>query len=351
LHRPGYRRPDRSTEPLSGDAGFARFIPLPENRSALAALQQLAHDMDESANPLFLHGPAGSGKSCLVAAVAEELVGLTICTLSANAFPLPWDQDGATAADRHEQARSCDLLIVEDLHHLPARATETLVALLDERLQRRLPTVFTANAGPAQLAHRGEALPVRLTNRLASGLVVALEPLQAPSRRVFLLEIANRRALPITAEVLDWLAEMLTGGGRQLEGAINQLETLATISRDAQRSAGHALPLREVREQFQQQAQAGLPTMERIVRRVSDYYRVQPRQLGSGRRQRSLLLARQVSMYLARRLTPMSLQEIGACFGGRDHTTVLHACRKVEEAMKCDASLSGAVHQLHAEFV
>jgi chromosomal replication initiator protein len=89
--------------------------------------------------------------------------------------------------------------------------------------------------------------------------------------------------------------------------------------------------------------------VDRIVRRVSAYFRLEPRQLRSQRRQRRLLIARQVSMYLARRLTPLSLQQIGACFGGRDHTTVLHACRKVEQALERDAQLSGAVHDLQAE--
>jgi chromosomal replication initiator protein len=109
------------------------------------------------------------------------------------------------------------------------------------------------------------------------------------------------------------------------------------------------LTLDSVREQFQVQVEAGKPTVERIVRRVSDYYRVEPRQLKSARRQRRLMLPRQISMYLARQLTPLSLQQIGACFGGRDHSTVLYAYRKVEEAMRRDVALSSAVQQIHAE--
>jgi len=97
--------------------------------------------------------------------------------------------------------------------------------------------------------------------------------------------------------------------------------------------------------------EASRPTVERIAHRVSAYFQIQPRQLRSPRRERRLMLARQVSMYLARRLTPLSLGEIGAWFGGRDHTTVLHACRKVEAALEGDVQLSGAVRQLHAEFL
>jgi chromosomal replication initiator protein len=327
LQRPGNRRPSPR------DAGFARFITLPENASAVSAVRQLVHDPEHAASLLYLHGPSGSGKSCLVSALAEERA--VCCTLSANGFPLPWDQNDPTAGPRLLEARCSDLLIVEDLHHLPARAMDSVAQLIDERQRLGLALVVTANAGPAQLRHRGEALPVRLTNRLVSGLVVALAPLGPASRRRFLEEQAARRGLAIAAEILDWLAGALTGGGRQLEGALNQVATLAPRTLDEL--------------QVHWQVNASQPTVEWIVRRVSDYYRVEPRQLRSPRRQRRLMLPRQVSMYLARRLTRLSLVEIGAWFGGRDHTTVMHACRKVESAMQGDAQLSGAVRQLHAE--
>src|SRR4051794_36616532 len=102
--------------------GFARLIALLESRSAMAALTDVARALPEPvANPLFLHGPTGAGKSCLVTALLEEATGFTHCVVSANAFPLPWDQDESAAAERHDEARRCDLLIVEDLQHLPAR--------------------------------------------------------------------------------------------------------------------------------------------------------------------------------------------------------------------------------------
>jgi chromosomal replication initiator protein len=263
--------------------------------------------------------------------------------LSGNDFPLPWDKnETARAAERFDEASGCDLLVIEDLQHLPDRATETLIQLLDERSHHGLTTVVTASTGPAQLAHRGNPLPIRLTNRLASGLVVAMQPLQVASRRQFLRTLARRRGLDVTDEVLNWLAESLAGAGRQLEGALHQIEALAALD-------GKMLTLDTVREQFQVQAEAGKPTVEHIVRRVSEYYRVEPRQLKSARRLRRLMLPRQISMYLARQLTPLSLQQIGACFGGRDHSTVLYAYRKVEEAIQSDMALSSAVQQIHAE--
>ncbi len=297
---------------------FAHLIALPENLSARAALEDLlAHPL------LFLHGPTGSGKTALVQTLASDA-----CLLSANDFPQP--------------VPDADLLVVEDLQHLRPYAVETLVQLIDRRLAQQAPMVFTALAGPRHLCHRGTPLPLRLTNRLASGLVVALEPWQAPSRLLFLREMAQRRGLDLPEPTLAWLAEHLTAGGRQLEAALHQVESL-------QRLLGRPLSLQQLREQFQAQADAQQPTVARITAQVSDYFRVEPRQLRSARRSRALLLARQVSMYLARRLTPLSLQQIGAFFGGRDHTTVLHACRKVEQALQSDAALSGAVRRIHAE--
>src|SRR5882724_369335 len=217
-------------------AGFTRFIALPENRSALAECQEVARlAIGGSSRPLrtgdlvYLHGPAGVGKSCLITALVEDVCSQapasTTSVVSGNDFPLPWDKnETANAAERFAEASGCDLLVVEDLQHLPNRATETLIHLLDERLHHGLVTVVTASAGPAQLAHRGNPLPERLTNRLSGGLVVAMHPLQIPARRQFLQELARRRGLDLADEVLTWLAESLSGGGRQLEGALHQVE-------------------------------------------------------------------------------------------------------------------------------
>jgi chromosomal replication initiator protein len=260
--------------------------------------------------------------------------------VSANAFPIPWDQDAATAAANHERAMTCDLLIVEDLQHLPSRAADSLVQLLDDRFHRLMPVVCTATRGPAQFARHGDRLPVRLTNRLAAGLVIALRPLQAPSRRIVLNEIAQRRGLRLTDDALNWLAQSLTGG-RQLEGAIHQIQGLRQHTR-------RQPTLEELRRQFEVDADGGQPTIEGIVRQVSSYFRVTASRLRSSSRSRGLLIARQVTMYLARQLTTLSLQRIGASLGGRDHTTVQHGCKRIEVAIQNDASLAAAVRELES---
>jgi chromosomal replication initiator protein len=321
-------------------AAMRRFLLMPENRSALAACRELlfaltSQSTDALPNPLYLHGPSGSGKTLLTRTLTEELdiVGVSVCRLSGNDFAQPECVDAA---------RGADLAIIEDLQHLPTRAVPTLLALFDQRLGEGLPMVFTSLHGPANLKHRGTPLPTRLTSRLASGLVVALEPMQRPSRRRLLAALAEQAGLRVADDILDWLAEHLTGGGRQIEGAVRQLKSLQGLQ---------AKPLRvaDVREHFRTQIEAKAPTVRRIAEHVSGYYQVEPRHLVSARRTREVMLPRQVSMYLARQLTPLSLMQIGKYFGGRDHKTVQHACRKVAAAMKTDRALSGAVRQLHTE--
>jgi len=157
----------------------------------------------------------------------------------------------------------------------------------------------------------------------------------------FLQDRVERLQIAVGRDVLTWLAENLSGSARQLEGAVARLETLVRLyDRVPDRAT--------VAEHFRTELEAARLTVERIAERVGRHYRVDPRVLQSRRRSRSALLPRQVAMALTRRLTPLSLEQIGAYFGGRDHSTVLHACRKVESGH--DAALSCAVRQLQAEF-
>jgi chromosomal replication initiator protein len=331
---------------------FTRWVSTPENEVARSAVVQLVECLggrrvERTINPLFLHGPPGSGKthlvSALVAEVAQRYADRVIEVRAANEVAaqfrpdIPESQDDFNADGRTAFAR-CDLLVIEDFQHLPGSLAGPLANIIDERLARQRQMVFTATVGPAHM----NDLPTRLTSRLAGGLVVGLAPL-APASRLTLLEtMARRRRIALSQEVLLWLAEHLNGSVRQLEGAVARLEILARLQ-------AQPLTTARVAEFFRTEADAGRPTVERITQRVGRYFQVKPEQLQSRRRLRNALLPRQVSMYLARHLTPLSLNEIGAFFGGRDHSTVLHACRKVEQALTKDANLSGAIRQLNAD--
>lgn len=322
-----------------------RVLALPEHRSAQAAIAGMfahpAHSLhtgphhgSRSYQTLLLHGPTGVGKSYLL-----HHHGRSALTVQAGDWPSSAPDEKDPFIDEATQA---ELLVVEDLQRLPQRADAVLSQILDRRARKQMPTILTATGGP-RLLHSQHELSARLCSRLAGGLVVAIESWSAPTRLRFLETLAQHKQLALAPEILVWLAETFPGGGRQLEGAMNQVQALASLSRTG-------LTLAEVREHFRDDADANRPTLERIVQRVGSYFQVKAELLRSALRTRPVMLPRQVSMYLARRLTGLSLDQIGAYFGGRDHTTVLHACRKVEAALARDAVLSGAVQQLHAEF-
>jgi chromosomal replication initiator protein len=323
---------------------IARFVALPENRFALAAIQRLAEAIPSGRyrrliTPLFVHGPTGTGKTHLISALVGSLCG-TVPGFTAtilSAAELPAEERTETILEKGLAADDPDLLVVEDLQRLPRRAVPALTELLDRRFAYRLQTVVTALAAPAQLG----ALPARLLSRLTTGLVVGLEPSSSGSRLALLHEKAERRRLAVPTDVLAWLAENVSGGGRQLGAVLDRVETLS-------RGRSQSLTVNRVAEHFRDEAAASRPTVERITRRVSRYFRVDARQLQSPRRYSKVLVPRQVSMYLARQLTSLSLGEIGAYFG-RDHTTVLHACRKVERTFGRDPELLGAVRQLQGD--
>jgi chromosomal replication initiator protein len=325
---------------------FAHWIVLPENRLAHGAAERIVEAVGagravRGLNPLFLHGPSGTGKShlasALVAAVTARAPDRIAVQRTASDFAVTRPDD-SQADDDLAAVRDADLVVVDDLQHLPERAVERLVHLLDRGLARGQQWVATATEGPARLTQ----LPGRLTSRLASGLVVGLDPPSPANRRSILASFTERDGLAVPDAVLDWLAEFAAGSFRELEGAATRLATLARLY-------GGVPPLETVQEQFRAESDARRLTVERIAQRVGRYYRVDPGQLQGPSRTRGVLLPRQVGMYLARRLTALSLEQIGAYFGGRDHSTVLHACRKVEEALDRDVTLSGAVRQLHAD--
>ncbi len=333
---------------------FARFLPTPENHPALLAVREIAASVStgryrRALNPLYVHGPTGVGKTHLMAALVAEATRqapqliVTVWQAGDLEEMAAAQENSAEAIESLYAAKQSDLLIVEDLQRISRRgrvddpAGEVLLKIFDYLHARQRQLVFTAAVGLRELGD----LPARLVSRLGCGLVVGIRPLPFPSRLALLQHKAQCRQLAVGPEVLTWLAEHVSGG-RQMDGVLGQLETLLRLRQRPLDVATLANDFRELLETNQQ-------TIERIAQQVSQYFRIEPRHLQSRCRYQNVLLPRQIGMYLARQLTNLSLEEIGSYFGGRDHSTVLHACRKIKDALPHDVVLSGAVMQLQGE--
>jgi chromosomal replication initiator protein len=348
LRPPARRRTSADGGRTPAPSRWGELVALPENRSALGAAESLADALlagrRVAFNPLVLHGPPGTGKTQLTTTLLRQLADcpevVTARVVAAGDLARVAGTDEAAGfADRDLVA--CDLLVLEDIQLLPAREADAVCDLLDRRTARRRATVVTANAGPAVLKH----LPRKLTSRLAAGLVVQLEPLSPTSRRILLEAAAKARKVRLTPDALDWLASQHTGGGvRALLGLLGNL---------AHAAPSYPGPLDRIAVE-EILAGTGQPTssgrdVAGIVKRVAAAFGVTAKELLGPSRLRRVMVPRQVAMYLARGLCGLSLPRLGAAFGGRDHTTVLHACRKVEADMAGDDMLAGVVRQLRAE--
>lgn len=311
---------------------------VPENRFAVRAARVLARIVGRgkrpTVSPLVVHGPTGCGKSALVAALLAEVATGTATAQAVSAGDVARaaadpTADGFADAD----LRGCDLLVLEDVQTLPGREAGAVAELLDRRAARGRGVVVTATVGPSQLE-----LPQALTSRLSAGLVVPLEAPGVESRRAVLTDAATVR---LTPDALDWLA---ASGGLRL--ALGQLRALVPGAKAFPGPLGRA-------ECEAILAASGLPTSTRpdvpgIIKRVAAAFGVSPKELLGSSRLRRVLVPRQVAMFLAREACGLSFPRLAAAFG-RDHTTVLHAVRKIGAELEGDERLAGVVKRLRAE--
>jgi chromosomal replication initiator protein len=327
---------------------LGRFVTLPENRFARRAIAQLAaREVDQRSRRkpfpiLYLHGPPGTGKSHLVQALLERVIsrspGHTVRSVPARDLGRVLCEPVVSPEDPAHAYRECDVLIVEDIHHLPMHASDTMANLIDHRLGRKGSFVVTSASGPATLGN----LSKRLTSRLSAGLVVGLEPLAFGSRRQLAQALVEKSGLRVTDEVIDWLSRQPTGGARPILGDIARLEQLS-------RRFPPPLELTQIIAELSESPEQAAPTMTRLAEVVAVHFGIKLNQLKGRNRQRQLLWPRHVGMFLARQMTLDSLARIGAFFGGYDHSTVLYACRQVEHKLKDDLQMANEIRLLRTK--
>lgn len=303
--------------------------------------------IDARQSLLILHGPPGTGKSHLAFGLYQQWrrhrPHEPALYLAAVDFARGIHEalDARTIDAFREHLRSAGLLVIEDLGHLASRTTAQieLMSLLDDVADPCQPSaqvVLTSRLAPEQMA----SLAPGLAARLSSGVSVSMALPSAATRRELLSRLAQQRRTPISAQALGLLAESVAGPAPELFGALLHLETAAIVE-------GHRIDVPQVHQYVARRSGPRTPSLRGIAVQTARFFSLEITDLKSPSRRRAVVLARGVAMYLARQLTGKSLEEIGHFFGGRDHTTVLHGCRKMEQVLKTDPDARLAVRQLH----
>jgi chromosomal replication initiator protein len=330
---------------------FETFVSGPANEFAFAVARRVATWADGHFNPVVFHGPYGFGKTHLLNALAWEAIHNAptkrIVYLTAERFTSTFVkalQDRQTAAFK-EELRNADLLLIDDVHFVAGKPStqeelfHTLIALVEDG--RRV--VMTADRSPAEISE----MEPRLRSHLQAGLVCGIEPADR-NLRLGILErklatLANQGRFHPSArpEVLQFLADRFTDSVRELEGALNTL--VARVGADVARltldqAQGILRPHLACNERK--------VTVDMIQKTVAEHYGLKQADLISERRARAVARPRQVAMWLAKQVTTRSLPDIGRRFGGRDHTTVLHAVRRIEALKAEDAAIARDVDVL-----
>ncbi len=331
--------------PLDPRYVFENFVVGKPNEFAYAAAKRVAESDQVSFNPLFLYGGVGLGKTHLMHAIAWEIRQRNpqrrVVYLSAEKFMYSFvralrNQDMVSFK---EQFRSVDVLMIDDVQFISGKDStqeeffHTFNALVDQGRQ----IVLSADKSPSNLEEIGD----RLRSRLSSGLVADLHPTTFELRLGILDAKAEQLGVVVPQKVKEFLAHKITSNVRELEGALTRLVAHVQL-------VGGALTLEATQDLLQDllRAHDRRLTMEEIQKRVAEHFKIRVSDMSSARRSRAVARPRQVAMYLSKQLTSRSLPEIGRAFGGRDHTTVMHAVRKVEELVKLDTAFAEDVELL-----
>ena len=333
--------------PLDPRFTFENFVVGEPNELAFAAAKRIADSAPAPFNPLFLYGGVGLGKTHLMHAIAWQIrrqdSHRKVVYLSAEKFMYQFLKAlrFRDTMSFKEMFRSADVLMVDDVQFIGGKeiTQEEFFHTFNTLVDRGRQIVISADRSPSELT----GLEERIRSRLAWGLVVDIHPTTYHLR----LEILQAKArmiadeVTIPPEVLEFLARRITSNVRELEGALNRIVAQATL-------VGRAITLEMAQDILQDllRAYERRVTIEEIQKRVAEHYGIRFADMQSARRARAVARPRQVAMYLAKQLTPRSLPEIGRKFGGRDHTTVIYAIRKIEELRTADSSLSEDIETL-----
>ena len=324
---------------LNPDFSFATFVEGKSNQMAKAAAQQVAENPGRAYNPLFLYGGVGLGKTHLMHAIAHFMHANDEEVRIAYVHSERFVSDMVRALQHNSMNefktayRSLDALMIDDIQFFAGkeRSQEEFFHTFNALLEGQHQVILSCDRYPKEV----EGLEERLKSRFGWGLTVAIEPPELETCVAILMSKSRQFGMAVPEEVAFFIAKRIRSNVRELEGALRRVIANA-------RFTGHPVTLEFTKEALKDllSLQAKLVTVENIQKTVADYYKVRVADLLSKRRSRSVARPRQVAMALAKELTSQSLPEIGDAFGGRDHTTVLHACKRIKELRDSDVRMS-----------
>ncbi|MBU3724574.1 MAG: chromosomal replication initiator protein DnaA [Burkholderiaceae bacterium] len=328
---------------LNGDWTFETFVPGKANQLARAAALQVADNPGRGYNPLFLYGGVGLGKSHLIHAVGNSLLAKNKQARVRYIHAEAYVSDVVKAYQRKSfdefkrYYHSLDLLLIDDIQFFAGkqRTQEEFFYAFEALIAAQKQIIITSDTYPTEL---GEINP-RLLTRFSSGLTVAIEPPELEMRVAILMKKADLEEFNLQEEEAFFIAKQLRSNVRELEGALKKVIAYCGFH---QKTASMEVVKEALKDILS--LQKTLISVENIQKSVADFYNIKVADMYSKRRPANIAMPRQVAMYLAKELTQKSFPEIGDLFGGRDHTTVLHAVKKISESRLRNAELN---HQLH----
>jgi chromosomal replication initiator protein len=349
--KPGFSALQPSVSPaaersrLNPDLTFETFVTGKANDLARAAALQVAERPGGAYNPLFLYGGVGLGKTHLIHAVGNAILQraprANIRYITANQF----FQDMVASIRRQSvdefkrYYQSLDLLLIDDIQFFAGkeRSQEEFFYAFENLIAERKQIIITSDTYPKEMS----GIDDRLISRFNSGLIVAIEPPELEMRVAILMRKAEFGGHPLDEDVAFFVAKHIRQNVRELEGALRRILAYAQFR-------NQPITLELVKEALKDllSFNRGQISVEFIQKTVADFYKMKVADMYSKRRPANIALPRQIAMYLAKELTQKSLPEIGELFGGRDHTTVLHAVRKIAELRQHRPELNHQIHVL-----
>lgn len=326
---------------INPEMTFDSFVMGKANQLARAAAIQIANNPGSSYNPLYLFGGVGLGKTHLIQAIGNQVLKERPSAKIRYIHAEQYVRDVVSAYQRQDfdgfkrNYHSLDMLLIDDIQFFAGknRTQEEFFYAFEALIAARKQIIITSDTYPQDIA----GMESRLTSRFASGLTVAIEPPELEMRVAILIKKAAQIGVSLNDDVAFFIANLRQTNVRELEGA---LSTVVAHSR----FMNQEITVDLAKEVLKSTGPSNLVSVESIQKAVADYYRIKVADMYSKRRPANIARPRQIAMYLAKELTQKSLPEIGEQFGGRDHTTVLHAVRKIAQERQKNAELN---HELH----